>query len=72
MTDSIRHEALEDCKYAFTLDAGSGTFTALNEHFEKWFDPTGMGDLDYAYHSVIMEIKNKFGTDQCLLSGDSK
>lgn len=70
MTDDIRNEAIQDCKYALTLDAGTGTFTALNEHLEKWFDPTGLGDLDYVYYSTICEIKEKLNTPQCLINGE--
>lgn len=68
MNSSIRHEAIEDCKTALSYDGGRGTFTALNQHIERWTDSTFiMGDLDYYYHTVICEIKSKLFTDECLL-----
>jgi hypothetical protein len=60
MTD--RDAAIADAKWAWFLGE-----TALKQHLHNWCDPTGLGDYDYVYHLTSIEIRNKLGTDECLL-----
>lgn len=60
-------EAIITCKYASNLG-----LTALNEHFNLWIDPefNAMHPLsgdEQDYVDALIEIKNKLGTEQCLL-----
>jgi hypothetical protein len=61
-------EAVADCKYASLLGE-----VALNQHLERWSDMGVDPDKvyreegEYEYHLAIVEIKEKLGTEQCLL-----
>lgn len=72
MNLDARHAAISDCKYAKSLGS-----TALMQHIAIWdiiLDPsipTGYTEEEYLfdsqYQNVIIEIKNKLGTPECLL-----
>jgi hypothetical protein len=60
-------EAIITCKYALSLG-----LTALNEHIDMWMDDevNASGILSYdevQYIKALTEIKQKLGTEQCLL-----
>lgn len=62
---NIDHEmAVADCKYAKSLGD-----LALIEHFKHWLDINAICEYleDIQYQAAIREIKNKLGTEECLL-----
>lgn len=67
---SPQEEALEDMKGALAFDNGEGTYTAFNHHYMIWRGatvPYPSSDAEYA--SAVIEIYEKFGTEECLLKG---
>lgn len=59
-----REEAIADCKYANNLG-----YIALQEHINQWlgFPPSMDMEEDYAYWIAMVEIKQKYNTEECLL-----
>lgn len=59
-----RDEAIADCKYAKSL----GVF-ALTQHLCMWAGYRSLDNAsDHEYREAINEIKEKFGSDECLLT----
>lgn len=62
MTEA-RNEAITDCKYALSLGK-----TALYEHFSFWMPEHNLdSETDIQYRNTLFEIRNKMGTEECLL-----
>lgn len=62
---NIDHEmAVADCKYGLSLG-----MVALQEHFNHWLDNDNPCEYleDIQYQAAIREIKNKLGTEECLI-----
>lgn len=57
-----REEAIQDCKYAKQCEG-----SALSLHIAIWSGATGVTGDDIEYRNTINEIKEKLGTEQCLL-----
>lgn len=64
----IRDLAIADCKYGLSLGE-----VALNEHIKHWTGVAAKANKacfdkdEYQYFVAMNEIKNKLGTEQCLL-----
>lgn len=61
----IRAQAIADCKYGLSLGN-----TTLRSHIGIWLLPfAGDGSAeDVEYQSTIKEIKEKLGSEECLLT----
>lgn len=57
-----RDEAIADCKYGHSLGG-----LPLEFHMAIWIAGTEVTGEDIEYRNTILEIKNKLGTEECLL-----
>lgn len=66
--ETMREQAIEDCRYGYNLDAGEGVYTALYFHIGLWDGERPEDDEDdREYRATIHEIKAKLNTEECLL-----